>query len=102
MSATVTPTRTPSRLPYLFSPLRERLANALRHLLDGAAIPEPVAEPEPPTRVGLLNTGELIVLPGASPATPLVFSAETTDLVRDILAEHGGVAMLTHPLGGTR
>ncbi len=95
-------TLTPTRLPYLFSPLRERLANAMRHLFDGAAIPEPAPAPVPPTRVGVLNTGELIVLPGDSPGTPLVFSAETTDLVRDILAEQGGIAMLTTGLGGTR
>lgn len=96
------PTLTPTRLPYLFSPLRERLVNAMRHLLDGAAIPAPEPAPVPPTRVGVLNTGELVVLPGESPDTPLIFSAETTDLVRDILADQGGITMLTQPLGGTR
>lgn len=51
---------------------------------------------KPPARVGVLNTGELIVI------TPefgqLILSPETTDLVRDTL--DSSVPHLVHPLGG--
>lgn len=54
--------------------LIDRVHAAWRALRDGQL---------PPTRVGLLNTGELVLIDGLG--QPLVISAETTNLVRDAL-----------------
>jgi len=77
----------PTPLPHLQVPLRERLANALRHVVDGGGIPAPQRVPAPPlARVGLLNTGELLVLPGDGRA-PVIVSATTARLLRRMFEE---------------
>jgi hypothetical protein len=43
------------------------------------------AVPYQPTRVGLLNTGELVLIDGLG--QPMVFSSETTGLVRSTLID---------------
>lgn len=60
--------------------LIRRLVNAGRYLVHGGVMP---AEQPEAARVGLLNTGELIVLPAGG--GQLVLSPETTELVRDAL-----------------
>lgn len=41
--------------------------------------------PYQPTRVGVLNTGELVMVDGLGQST--VFSTETTDLMRNVLKD---------------
>lgn len=76
--------------------LVRRVVNAARYLANGGAMP---AEPRQAARVGLLNTGELIVLPAHG--GQLVLSAETTQLVRDALDEDDFSARLPVGLGGS-
>lgn len=59
-----------------------RLRNAVRYVLRGTSMP---AQPVPQTRVGLLNTGELVLL--CPRGEMLVLGAATTDLVRDVLGD---------------
>jgi hypothetical protein len=61
--------------------LLRRLRNAARYVVHGGVMP---AEAAPTARVGLLNTGELIVL--LAGGGHLVLASHTTDLVRDVLA----------------
>ena len=63
-----------------------RIVNAARYMRHGAVMP---ANAAPAARVGLLNTGELIVLPARG--GQLLLSPETTDLVRDVLAADASV-----------
>jgi hypothetical protein len=76
--------------------LLRRLLNAGRYVLFGAVMP---AEEQPQTRVGLLNSGELIVLPAAG--GQIVLSAETTQLVRDALDGDDFSARLPVGFGGS-
>lgn len=50
-----------------------------------------------PLRAGVLNTGELVLLDDTDRA--LVYSAETTDLIRDVLAADEQRAIDSTPLG---
>ena len=54
-----------------------------------------------PTRVGLLNTGELVLIDGLG--QPLVFSTDTTDLMRDALQDdiHSTFIDLAGPVGSS-
>lgn len=73
--------------------LPHRLANALRYVLEGT--PMPALRPAA-TRVGLLNTGELIVLlPGEG---QLILGVETVGHVRAVLDADDSAC--THTLGG--
>lgn len=60
--------------------LMRRLGNAARYVVRGCPMPQ---IERPATRVGMLNSGELIVL--LPSGGQVLFSAETTDLVRDLL-----------------
>lgn len=85
----------------LVYPLRHRVVAACRHMLWGTPMPAPEPPPVPPVRVGLLNTGELVLL-DADGGDRVILSAAETDLVRDVLARDGlaggPVAFDTHPL----
>lgn len=52
-----------------------------------------LAKPPGPTRVGVLNTGELILVNGAGHVQVLL--PETTDLIRDVLTETDTVLRVT-------
>lgn len=64
----------------MLTKLFHRVVNAARYICNGGAMPK---EHPPATRVGMLNTGEMIVL--LPHGSQLLLSAETTDLVRDLL-----------------
>lgn len=75
--------------------LLRRMRNAARYVVHGAVMP---AEAVPKSKVGLLNTGELIVL--LADGGQLVLAPETTDLVRDVLAvDAAAFDSLPLPLG---
>jgi hypothetical protein len=76
--------------------IARRLVNAARYLATGGVMP---AEPPQAARVGLLNTGELIVLPAHG--GQLVLSPETTQLVRDALDDDGFATRVPVPFGGS-
>lgn len=80
-----------------FPQLRTRLRNALRHLLHGTVM---AAEQPREARVGLLNTGELIVL--LANGGQLVLGTDTTELVRDVLdADTRALSVLPFGFGGS-
>lgn len=62
--------------------LARRAANALRYLVHGTPMP---VEPNPVSRVGLLNNGQLIIVLPGNGSGVLLLSEHTTDLVRDVL-----------------
>ena len=76
--------------------LMSRLANAARYVMHGGAMPTAQTTA---TRVGLMNTGELIVL--FHRGGFMLLTAETTDLVRDLL-DSDARAFDNLPLPGTR
>lgn len=76
--------------------LFRRLLNAGRYVLDGGVMP---AEQPKAVRVGLLNTGQLIVLPAEGGL--LVLSRETTELVRDALDQDDFSTRLPIGAGGS-
>lgn len=80
--------------PFTFT---ERMVAAWRHCAYGTPLPAP--QRPVAARVGLLNTGELVVIPGDERPI-VVFSADTTDLVRDALASHDGSVHGVHALPG--
>lgn len=57
-----------------------------------------LTDPPGPTRVGVLNTGELILVNSTGHAQ--VLQASTTDLIRDVLGENDRVMDVT-PLHST-
>jgi hypothetical protein len=77
--------------------LVRRLLNAGKYVLFGGVMP--AEQPKAGTRVGLLNTGELIVL--FAHGGHMVLSAATTDLVRDALDQDPfSASLLPHHIGG--
>ena len=74
-----------------------RVKNAAAYLVNGQVMP---AEPAKQPRVGMLTSGELIVLP-ANGGT-LILSPETTLLVRDVLdADAQALRVFPVGMGGT-